>query len=609
MTRTPSPLLVGLAVALAGALAPTAALAQADQDSAQATFLTFQRAIRQAELGDADSMARAVACLDLSGVAEADRADLGPRRARELAQLLTLVPLIPEALIPSDPNGDPFVLYQDPDKLGQVELDFVDEQWRFTAPTVRAVPAMLEAARQRNAAQEAREVGQPAAGPARPRSPPAAEDEGEGPRPEYEHASDWLRDHVPPPMQRQAFLLEYWQWAGLGLLCLIGAILDRLVIGLLSLLVLRSLRRQGMDVDAKLTRRSLRPFGMLAMASFWWLGLAWLGLHADVLNILTITVKTVALIAGVWGSYRLVDIVCNALERKALRSESKFDDLLVPLIRKSLKVFVAAFGLVFVADTLNFSISSLLAGLGLGGLAFALAAQDTVKNLFGSLTVVLDRPFEVGDWVIIDGTEGCVEEVGFRSTRIRTFYNSLISIPNAKLLTATVDNMGKRRYRRWSTTLSVAYRTPPDRLEALCEGIRELVRQHPYTRKDYYQVWVNGLADSSIQVLLYVFWETPDWTGELREKQRLILDILRLCQRLGVEIAYPTQTLYMSRSDGNGAGKQDVRPITSAEHLGRAEARAILDAGRETPTHARPTIRLEAGPMADLTDSDEDGGA
>ena len=121
----------------------------------------------------------------------------------------------------------------------------------------------------------------------------------------------------------------------------------------------------------------------------------------------------------------------------------------------------------------------------------------TVKNFFGSLTLVMDRPFEVGDWVLIDDVEGSVEEVGFRSTRVRTFYQSVISLPNSKLLTAVVDNMGARRFRRWTTKLGVTYDTPPDTLDAFCEGLRELVRQHPHTRKDYFHVYVVGFAESS----------------------------------------------------------------------------------------------------------------
>ncbi len=285
--------------------------------------------------------------------------------------------------------------------------------------------------------------------------------------------------------------------------------------------------------------------------------------------------KFLASLSGVWAAYRLVDIVAIYLLRRALRTESKLDDALVPLIPRTLKIFVTVIGFVFIADNINVDISSLLAGLGLGGLAFALAAKDMVQNLFGSVTVLMDRTFSVGDWIIVGGVEGSVERIGFRSTRIRTFYNSVVTVPNSKFITADVDNMGERRYRRLSCKLSLTYDTPPDRIEAFCEGVRELIRQHPYMRKDYYQVYLNEFAASSLNVLLYVFWETPEWNTELRERHRFMLDILRLAKRLGVEFAFPTQTLYM-RTEDIPAQPGETVPQTQAFELGRQEAVAVV---------------------------------
>ncbi|MEM6507175.1 MAG: mechanosensitive ion channel domain-containing protein, partial [Planctomycetota bacterium] len=152
--------------------------------------------------------------------------------------------------------------------------------------------------------------------------------------------------------------------------------------------------------------------------------------------------------------------------------------------------------------------------------------------------------------VVIEGkTEGTVEELGFRSTRIRTFYNSQITVPNSTLVRATVDNYGRRKYRRWKTHVGVQYDTPPDKLIAFTEGIRELVRQHPYTRKDYYQVWMHQWSSSSMDVLLYIFFEVPDWSTELRERERMFVDIVRLADSLGVQFAFPTQTVHLYKEE------------------------------------------------------------
>jgi len=214
-------------------------------------------------------------------------------------------------------------------------------------------------------------------------------------------------------------------------------------------------------------------------------------------------------------------------------------------------------------------------------LAFALAAKDLLGNFFGSLTVLLDRPFHIGDWVIIGDVEGSVEQVGFRSTRIRTFYNSLITLPNALLTTTKIDNMGARRYRRMKTMLGLTYDTPPEKIDAFCEGIRSLIQLHPYMRKDYYQVYFNQYSAASLDILVYVFWETPDWNTELRERHRFLLDVLRLAKQLDVEFAYPTQTLYLKQDAepvlNSGQEFQATMTESDAFAMGRKEATAIVD--------------------------------
>ena len=169
-----------------------------------------------------------------------------------------------------------------------------------------------------------------------------------------------------------------------------------------------------------------------------------------------------------------------------------------------------------------------------------------------------------------------VEDVGIRSTRIRTFYNSLISVPNSEIAGTSIDNMGKRRFRRVKTTLSIAYDTPPENIEAFCEGTRELIRRHPYTRKDYFHVYLNDFSASSLDIMLYCFVETPDWGTELREKHRLFADILRLAQRLGVEFAFPTQTLYMREDKGPDHSDATDSPF-NGRRRGIKEARGIVE--------------------------------
>jgi MscS family membrane protein len=401
--------------------------------------------------------------------------------------------------------------------------------------------------------------------------------------------ADWVRTHVPDLLQGRSFLLEHWQWAALVLLAFAGVVVDRLIRYALGVWLRKLLSSADHGRIAEAITRFEKPIGILTMAVVWWLLLGSLDLPPQALETLRFATRLMMAGAGVWAAYRFVDLASEKLSTLASRTESRVDDILVPLVRRALKIAVLAFGVLFVAQNLDIDITSLLAGLGLGGLAFALAAKDTVENLFGSVTVLIDRPFQIGDWVVIDDLEGTVEEIGFRSTRIRTFYNSVVTVPNSRLVNTAVDNLGARRYRRLKCMIGVQYDTDPERLDAFCEGIRELIRLHPYTRKDYYMVYFNEFSDSSLNVLLYVFFDTPDWATELRERHRLLVDIVRLARRLGVQFAFPTRTLHLASVPPGTSPEPHVtrrqpgdfpsgKPVAGGDtiRLGRTEAEEIV---------------------------------
>jgi len=558
----------------------------ADLSTPRATMATFLAALNPPP-GTEINVERAVRCMDLSALDRFTRED--PTAVRELAlnlkDILDHTRLIKLTDIPDYPEGPPWVFTRY--NAGAVAIESDEEgRWRFSAATVAAIDEILPEARQ-NPRFAGRRVIPFSVSPAK-----------------------WLRSLMPDTLLHTAFLLEHWQWLGLLALCMLGILVERIVNALIPAWVQRSLRRREMDVDDQTAKVGLRPFGILAMALAWWLFLDWLGLPSSVRLVLVVVVRFLAAAAGVWAAYRLVDVVSAMLARKAKATETKFDDLLVPLFRKSLKIFVTVVGLVFLASVLHLNVTSLLAGLGLGGLAFALAAQDTVKNLFGSLTVIFDRPFAVGDWVKVGSSEGTVEEVGFRSTRIRTFYNSLITIPNGNLISAVTDNMGSRRYRRVKTMLSLTYDTPPEKIDAFCEGVRELIRRHPYTRKDYFHVYLNAFSASSLDVLLYAFFEAKDWSIELREKHRLFNDIIRLAARLGVEFAFPTQTLFVNPEAGTGEPPDypSERGVKDAVADGRREAREIVAGTLGEPARHPPPVVFGLSEREQRGDEDGDGG-
>ena len=351
---------------------------------------------------------------------------------------------------------------------------------------------------------------------------------------------------------REDAILENWQWVGLLALVFGGVVLERLARALCYGVARRLGRSERVPVNETGIVRFARPLGLLITSWFFVTFLPALNLgeeHPAIERVLDITVSIVVSIAGVWAAVRLVDVIADFLRAKAQRTENTFDDMLVPLLRRTLKIFVVLVGIVYLVSKLTDDVWKVLAGLSLGTIAVGLAARDSIENLFGTFTVLLDKPFELGDWITVGNVDGTVEKVGVRSTRIRTFANSVISVPNRDFIRATVNNWGARRYRRIRTMLSLTYDTPPEKIEAFCEGVREIVRVHPYTRKDYYHVYLNQFSDSSLDVLLYCFLEVPDWSMELRERHRLFADVLRLAERLNVGFAFPTRSLHMVKPE------------------------------------------------------------
>ena len=386
-----------------------------------------------------------------------------------------------------------------------------------------------------------------------------------------------LEGELPRSLVTNKFLtLKYWQWIGLFGLILIGVILDLCVRFLAAMFSRRIIARKEGEATTETIRKTVRPFGLAVAALFWLVAIRLLDLPSEALKVLLPAVRFFVMLAGVWAAFRVTDLMAEFFASKAAKTETKIDDLLVPLVRKTVKIFIFIFGLIYIADSLKIEIAPLLAGLGIGGIGFAFAARDTLENFFGSVTVIVDRPFQIGDMVQIGDVEGTVEDLGFRSTRIRTFYNSLVTIPNGNLVRANVDNFGKRRYRRWKTHIAITYDTPPEKIEAFCEGIRELIRLHPYTRKDYYQVWLNQFGPSSLDVLVYTFYEAPDWSTELRERHRLIVDIIRLADRLGVAFAFPTQTLHLYRESDDATHTPAPAPVAGQQRQMMREGRAAV---------------------------------
>ena len=362
--------------------------------------------------------------------------------------------------------------------------------------------------------------------------------------------------------------LYVFQYVVILILALLSAIIYRVFIFLSERVLRRVLIASGLsETSHKYLVPIARPTSFFIIVLLLTLFVPVLQLPPNYAQYLILTLRILLPLIGTIIAFRFVNILAQYLAKIAGKTSSTLDDQLVPLIRKTLKTFVVIVGTLFVLQNLNVPILPLLTGLSIGGLAFALAAQDTIKNFFGSLMIFIDKPFQVGDWVTSGEVDGTVEEVGFRSSRIRTFSNSLVYIPNGKLADSTIDNHGLRKYRRFFTKIALTYDTPPTLVQTFVEGLRKIVEVNPNTLKDNYHVYFNDMGSSSLDVLFYIFFEVPTWGKELEARHEVLMEIMKLAEKLGVNFAFPTQTLHME----NFPGKPSLSPAYMSEDELRTE--------------------------------------
>ncbi len=371
-----------------------------------------------------------------------------------------------------------------------------------------------------------------------------------------------LRDYIPDGLEQRAFVLEHFQWLGLLVLLGLAWMLARVVRGLARRLIQRLSSIGRLQVDRELLEGFELPLGIASMAIAFGAGLSLLELASGPERVLKVAAATVKVIALVWAMYQLVDVATWKLEQKAQATASSFDDMLVPLLRRTLKCVVLGIGLLYVASWISGDVWHVLAGLSIGSLAVGFAAKDSIENLFGTFTVLLDRPFGLGDLVRFEGIEGTVERVGFRSTKLRSVEDIQVTIPNSKFIGGIVENLGQRRWRRTRLVLSLTYDTPGERIETFCDGVRQLIREQPTTKKDDFAVWFAEFAASSLDVNALCSFEVTDLATENRDKHRLQLAILDLAKRLGVEFAFPTRSVYLhaAGAGATGAGATGTAP-------------------------------------------------
>lgn len=495
--------------------------------SPRATLATFMNAMNAGRVGDA------VATLDLSRISQVTRVDRSIQLANRLAAILNRTQYYVPATIPEKPEGDIYTLpsatYRDANGvlIGTIGMEKgADEAWRFSSDSLEGLDRIWEEVQHRPVIAGLRDVDLTEQDPSykiRAISP-----------------QSWLRPAIGG--------LAWWQIIWFGIFIVLAAffgLLARLIMaGVLKLKLKfeinaipdRVIRRTGFSLSLLVAALLLRRASTL-LAFYGWLSSSVL-----VVTEIIAGIGAVGVLWGVWES--TVIVLSHRLSGRSKRVNSLF----IPVLRQFGLLVIALTIILYTISRLGVNVTGVLAGLGIGGAILALAAKDSVENLFGSVTILFEAPFGIGDWVKVGDVEGTVEEISLRSTRIRTFADSIVVLPNRTLTTSPVENFGRRRYRRFKTMLGLSILTPGDKVSEFSERVRSHLAERPDIWQEKKRVWFNDFDNVSLRILVDTYIIAPDLEHELATRDEILRFILNTADELGVNFAFPASPVGVERT-------------------------------------------------------------
>jgi len=367
----------------------------------------------------------------------------------------------------------------------------------------------------------------------------------------YKEVFPWyvqkIQELIPDYGHKKIFSIEIWQVVILLILLLLTVIVF-LVFKKIAFKILQRIQHYitksntNIEVD-KVLKKLAHPISLLIALNFVDIVFPSLQFSLSVNKWVFLGINITETVFWIYVFLKLVKVVMQIYAEITAKTHSKLDDQLVPILNNLLTGIVVIFGFFKMLHLFGVDTTTILAGATIGGLAFALASQDTVKNFIGTVAIFLDKPFHIGDWITAGEVVGTVEEVGFRSTRIRAADTTVFQIPNSKLSEMVINNSGVRLFRRYNTNLGLRYDTPPELIEAFVKGVREIIKNHSEIRQDAFVVQFTGFGDSALLIMVNVFFMSLAWDAEQASKHRLHLAIVKLAAALGVDFAFPSTTV------------------------------------------------------------------
>jgi MscS family membrane protein len=346
-------------------------------------------------------------------------------------------------------------------------------------------------------------------------------------------------------------------WGYLALTILVAYIIGK-IIGMVFNLVAERLKQKGRPASAALASAAGHTMGFFLLVVGLAIGLRFISIPYAFQSVVSMSVDILFACVGGLFAWRLVEVAAAAFESYASKTPSKMDDMLVPIIRNGLRIVVVVLFVVQVVQIASHQeLSSVLAGLGIGGLAVALAAQDSIKNIFGSIIIIGDKPFMIDERITVDSVDGVVEQVGLRSTRIRTLTGSLVTIPNGELANKTIENLGRRERLRRNFNITLTYDTTPEKILRAKEIVAEILAVGPkqggrteggdvQNQAFLPRIFFSEFADFSLNIVVYYWYNSTDYWAYMSYGEWFNLELMKRFNAEGIEMAYPTQTIYLA---------------------------------------------------------------
>jgi MscS family membrane protein len=377
----------------------------------------------------------------------------------------------------------------------------------------------------------------------------------------------------------QVFLgVEIWRIIAAGFIMIFALVIRKIVVGFLVRILKKLLKKTKTKFDDRIIIALNPPVRLILMAAGLLFALKVLGLPVTNDSFSGHVVRTLFIFAVFWAIFRGAEFIQNIIGKISRRDASKLNDVVLPFVGKGIKILVVVVAISVIAKEWRYDLGAILAGLGLGGLAFALAAQETLANFFGGLTIMMDKPFTVGDWIQTSAVEGTVEDIGFRSIKVRTITQALVSVPNSIIAKAAVTNNSKMGKRRINFSLGITYQTTVNQIEALLERVRKMLSENPEIHPDTIFVYFDVFGASAYELFFHFYTKTTNWQKFLEVKESINLQLMHILEELGIEVAFPSTTVYL-----DGAGNRTA-PADGNSYINRNGYSAATITGNEHPS-------------------------